>query len=300
MKHVGKLSPDPSFLAMMELNEPILELAAVEVKGTYVALDPDGLERTEGAAPGESKNGKDDDSEHEWDLPRLNKDDILMGTVTQWDKYTDEVWVTIHQPRRFGIMVECQPEVVGFKDGYPLLRGPPTMHLSDDESPDPDPPDPTNNQPQVSQSPQKPAGSQTSFPPAAGESDQISDPPNNQYRSIKADTRPVCRQYSSGKCTYGNRCNFRHPDFPGLQQRDPYPGGDARGISESKLLLLLSTFRDWICKYGDSCREAHTRPAWSPSDPPASNAHVKPGSQVAPGTQVLYRADHVSTSSGSA
>ena len=47
MKHVGKLSPDPSFLAMMELNEPILELAAVEVKGTYVALDPDGLERTE-------------------------------------------------------------------------------------------------------------------------------------------------------------------------------------------------------------------------------------------------------------
>ena len=102
----GKLSPDPSFLAMMELNDSILKMAVLEVKQTYVALDPDGLERTNHPTPGGSKNERDDDSEYELYMPRLNKGDILTGTVMQWDKDTDEVWVTIDQSRRFGIMVE--------------------------------------------------------------------------------------------------------------------------------------------------------------------------------------------------
>ena len=163
----------------------------------------EGLSQETGRPPEASKNEQDGGSESEWDLPPLHIGDILMGEVVQCAKDADEVWIAMEGSKRFGIMVEPQDyfdklerghqidelKLIGLRENNPLLQGPSSMHLSDEESPASDP---TNNQPPEIQPTQEPARSRTSSPSAAASQTRfppVSDPPNNQYKSTKADAR---------------------------------------------------------------------------------------------------------------
>ena len=172
--------------------------------------------------------------------------------------------------------------VTGFRDQYPLCTGPETIELNSSYSPT------------VDQSPCKQTKPKVSVPPPPVPLDRV-----RQQHIFATKGKPVCIHYSSGKCKYGYKCNYRHPESTaprGWTYRELDPNGDVRGTPTTGR-MMCQHHRDGHCRHGDSCRHAHYAHAWSceESNPrmPESSASLPQ-----PSNQPSFRAE--STTAGQA